>query len=78
MTSTVYQKLLLIINTFLLEPREKICGNYKKESGEECDPGNLGTIASACCTKDCKLKEKAECRQVEQLISLLVSQLVVH
>ncbi|XP_028518433.1 disintegrin and metalloproteinase domain-containing protein 17 [Exaiptasia diaphana] len=44
-----------------IEPRSEICGNYKKEPGEECDPGSLGTIDTPCCTKDCKLKKDAQC-----------------
>nr|UST29447.1 ADAM 17-like protease [Haliclona caerulea] len=43
------------------EPRERICGNYKIEPGEECDPGNLGLRDSDCCAKDCKLKAGAQC-----------------
>ena len=44
------------------EPRTKICGNYKLEEGEECDPGGIVPEDSLCCTRECKLKKGALCR----------------
>lgn len=46
------------------EPRNEICGNYKKEKDEECDPGGIVPQDSMCCTKECKLKPKSLCRYV--------------
>ena len=46
------------------EPRNEICGNYKKEKDEECDPGGIVPQDSVCCTKECKLKPKALCRYI--------------
>lgn len=43
------------------EPRSEICGNYKKEDGEECDPGGIVPQDTLCCTKDCKLNKGALC-----------------
>lgn len=43
------------------EPRTEICGNYKKEKDEECDPGGIVPQESQCCTKGCKLKSTALC-----------------
>lgn len=43
------------------EPRTEICGNYRVEKGEECDPGGIVPEDSLCCTKDCKLKKGALC-----------------
>ncbi|XP_048590326.1 ADAM 17-like protease [Nematostella vectensis] len=43
------------------EPRDIICGNYKLEEGEECDPGNLGVTGTKCCTRDCKLVKDTQC-----------------
>ncbi|XP_058953790.2 ADAM 17-like protease [Pocillopora verrucosa] len=43
------------------EPRAEICGNYKKEKEEECDPGGIVAQESQCCTANCKLKDSALC-----------------
>lgn len=43
------------------EPRNEICGNYKREKDEECDPGGIVPEDSQCCTKECKLKPTALC-----------------
>ncbi|KAL9961542.1 hypothetical protein ACROYT_G030500 [Oculina patagonica] len=43
------------------EPRNEICGNYKKEKDEECDPGGIVPRDTKCCTRDCKLQPTALC-----------------
>lgn len=43
------------------EPRNEICGNYKKEANEECDPGGISPKDTKCCTKNCKLQPDAVC-----------------
>ncbi|XP_015780892.1 PREDICTED: ADAM 17-like protease [Acropora digitifera] len=43
------------------EPRNEICGNYKKEANEECDPGGISPKDTNCCTKNCKLQPRAVC-----------------
>lgn len=43
------------------EPRNEICGNYKKEADEECDPGGIVPEDTLCCTKTCKLKPNSQC-----------------
>uniref|UniRef100_A0A1I8IRJ2 Disintegrin domain-containing protein n=1 Tax=Macrostomum lignano TaxID=282301 RepID=A0A1I8IRJ2_9PLAT len=36
----------------------KLCGNHRREPGEECDPG---LAEDRCCSADCRLKPPARC-----------------
>ena len=54
------------------EPRNEICGNYKREKDEQCDPGGIVPEDSQCCTKECKLKPKALCRYILYFKSTVV------
>ena len=53
---------LIICCWLLLEPRNEICGNYKKEADEDCDPGGIIPKATLCCTAKCELKPNTLCR----------------
>ncbi|KAF7231091.1 disintegrin and metalloproteinase domain-containing protein 17 [Nothobranchius furzeri] len=43
------------------ERNTNVCGNSRVERGEECDPGLLHINSDRCCTKDCRLKDGAQC-----------------
>ncbi|XP_068705406.1 ADAM 17-like protease [Montipora foliosa] len=43
------------------EPRSEICGNFKTEAKEQCDPGGIVPKDTKCCTNNCKLQPKALC-----------------
>ncbi|CAN9507993.1 unnamed protein product [Ophioblennius macclurei] len=38
-----------------------VCGNSRVERGEQCDPGLLHLNHDRCCTPDCRLREGAQC-----------------
>lgn len=48
---------------------QSLCGNGRRDRGEECDPGEA---TDYCCTKDCTLQPNAECRY-EWSIKIVVS-----
>ena len=48
--------------TCFIPEKESYCGNGRIEDGEECDAGFFTQEGSdKCCTKECKLKPRADC-----------------
>uniref|UniRef100_A0A8C4QN64 ADAM metallopeptidase domain 17a n=1 Tax=Eptatretus burgeri TaxID=7764 RepID=A0A8C4QN64_EPTBU len=41
--------------------KPQLCGNWRVETGEECDSGMAFGEGDACCTKDCKLRPTSQC-----------------
>uniref|UniRef100_UPI00358E7316 disintegrin and metalloproteinase domain-containing protein 17-like isoform X2 n=1 Tax=Myxine glutinosa TaxID=7769 RepID=UPI00358E7316 len=41
--------------------KPQLCGNWRVETGEECDSGMAFGEGDACCTKDCNLRPTSQC-----------------
>eukprot|EP00058_Branchiostoma_floridae_P003592 XP_002589080.1 hypothetical protein BRAFLDRAFT_213750 [Branchiostoma floridae] len=59
---SIYKVLSAKHSLCFVEPQKSLCGNYRVEEGEDCDPGHLGNKnTDPCCTGECKFKGNAVC-----------------
>ena len=75
--STHVQAILVITFVILTEKSLSTCGNFIIDEGEECDEGSLGNFLAegrdSCCTAECMLKERTNCRyDINQFLKLII------